>query len=28
VYWSAFLLAQVLFLLYIGWAIFSAPPEE
>jgi hypothetical protein len=28
VYWSAFLLAQVLFLLYIAWAMFSAPPEE
>jgi hypothetical protein len=28
VYWSAFLLAQILFLLYIAWAMFSAPPEE
>jgi hypothetical protein len=27
-YWSAFLTAQFMFLLYIGWAMFSAPPEE
>jgi hypothetical protein len=28
VYWSAFLLAQIPFALYIVWAICSAPPEE
>ena len=27
-YWSVFLSAQILFLLYIAWAMFSPPPEE
>jgi hypothetical protein len=27
-YWSAFLSAQILFGLYIAWAMFSSPPEE
>jgi hypothetical protein len=27
-YWTVFLSAQILFALYIAWAMFSAPPEE
>jgi hypothetical protein len=27
-YWTVFLLAQILFVFYIAWAMFSAPPEE
>ena len=27
-YWSVFLFAQILFALYIAWAMFSPPPEE
>lgn len=27
-YWTPFLLAQVLFALYIAWAMFSSPPED
>ena len=27
-YWTAFLSAQTLFVFYIAWAMFSAPPEE
>jgi hypothetical protein len=27
-YWSVFLSAQVLFVLYIAWAMFSSPPKE
>jgi hypothetical protein len=27
-YWSMFLFAQILFVLYIAWAMFSPPPEQ
>jgi hypothetical protein len=27
-YWSVFLSAQILFALYIAWAMFRSPPEE
>jgi hypothetical protein len=27
-YWTVFLSAQILFVLYIAWAMFSSPPEE
>jgi hypothetical protein len=27
-YWSMFLSAQILFALYIAWAVFSPPPEQ
>jgi energy-coupling factor transporter transmembrane protein EcfT len=27
-YWNPFLLAQILFALYIAWAMFSPPPED
>jgi hypothetical protein len=27
-YWSVFLSAQILFIFYIAWAMFSSPPED
>lgn len=27
-YWTVFLSSQILFVLYIAWAMFSSPPEE